>query len=67
MAAIAQSTDFTLTLNEVERAALLNLLEREMRETHVEARRTESPDYQDEVHHQETVLHRLIEKLRRPG
>jgi len=45
---------------------LLTLLERERRETHVEARRTESPDYQDEVHHQESVLQGLIEKLRRP-
>jgi len=65
MAAIEQSTKFTLTLNEVEHAELLILLERELRETHVEARRTESPDYQDEVHHQETVLRGLIEKLRR--
>ena len=65
MAAIEQSTKFTLTLNDVERAELLILLERELRETHVEARRTESPDYQDEVHHQETVLRGLIEKLRR--
>jgi hypothetical protein len=65
MSATEQTTKFTLTLNEVERAELLILLERELRETHVEARRTESPDYQDEVHHQETVLRGLIEKLRR--
>jgi len=64
MAATEQSTKFTLTLDETERAELLILLEREVRETHVEARRTESPDYQDEVHHQETILHRLIDKLR---
>jgi hypothetical protein len=66
MAATTQSTNFTLTLNETERANLLILLEREVRETHAEARRTESPDYQDEVHHQEAVLQGLIEKLRRP-
>jgi hypothetical protein len=64
MAATQQSTQFTLTLDEQERAQLLVLLEREVRETHVEARRTESPDYQDEIHHQESVLHALIEKLR---
>jgi hypothetical protein len=64
MAAIEQLTNYTLILNEVERAGLLNLLERELRDTHAEARRTESPDYQDEVHHQETVLRGLIEKLR---
>jgi hypothetical protein len=65
MAATEQSTKFTLLLNEAERAALLILLEREMRETRVEARRTESPDYQDAIHHEETVLQGLIEKLRR--
>lgn len=66
MAAIEQLAKYTVTLNEVERAALLNLLERELRDTHAEARRTESPDYQEEVHHQEFVLHGLIEKLRHP-
>ena len=64
MAATEQSTKITLTLDETERAELLILLDREVRETHVEARRTESPDYQDEVHHQETILQRLIDKLR---
>jgi hypothetical protein len=58
-------TTFALSLNEMERAELLNLLARELRETHVEARRTESPDYQDGVHEQETVLRGLIDKLRR--
>ena len=53
-----------LTLNEAERAQLLILLERELRETHVEARRAESPDYQDQVHHQEAVLQGMLEKLR---
>jgi hypothetical protein len=65
MAATEQSTKFTLLINEAERASLLILLEREMRETRVEARRTESPDYQDAVHHEETVLRGLTEKLRR--
>jgi hypothetical protein len=66
MAAIEQMAKYTFTLNEVERAELLNVLERELRDTHAEARRTESPDYQEEVHHQESVLHGLIEKLRHP-
>jgi hypothetical protein len=60
-----QVTQFILALDEAEHAELLTLLERELRETHVEARRTESPDYRDEVHHRESVLHALIEKLRR--
>jgi hypothetical protein len=65
MAPTQQSTTFTLSLNEVERAELLTLLEREMQETRVEARRTESPEYQDAVHREETVLQGLIDNLRR--
>ena len=57
--------DFTVTLTEEERTQLLNLLEQTFRDTHVEARRTEAPKYQEEIHHQETVLRGLIEKLRR--
>lgn len=58
-----QSTSFSLALDHDERAELLTLLERELRETHVEARRTEDPDYQDQVHHHEAVLQRLLERL----
>lgn len=65
MPASEQLTKFILALDEFEHAALLNLLERELRETHAEARRTESPGYQDEVHHQEAVLQGLIEKISR--
>jgi hypothetical protein len=65
MAPTQLSTTFTLSLNEVERAELLTLLEREIRETRVEARRTESPEYQDAVHREETVLQGLIDNLRR--
>jgi hypothetical protein len=65
MAPTQQSTTFTLSLNEVEHAELLTLLEREMQETRVEARRTESPEYQDAVHREETVLQGLIDNLRR--
>ena len=45
MPANDQSTKFILALDEAEHAELLNLLERELRETHAEARRTESPDF----------------------
>jgi hypothetical protein len=65
MQANEQSTKFILAMDEMEHAELLKLLERELRDTRVEARRTESPDYQDEVHHQESILEGLIEKLRR--
>jgi hypothetical protein len=60
-----QLTMFMLPLAEAEHAELLALLEREIRDTHVEARRTESPDYQDEVHARESVLQGVLEKLRR--
>jgi hypothetical protein len=64
MTANDQATKFILALDEVEHAELLRVLERELRETHAEARRTESPDFQDEVHHEESILASLIEKLR---
>jgi hypothetical protein len=60
-----QLTMCILPLDEFERAELLTLLEREIRDTHMEARRTESPDYQTEVHHHESVLQGVFEKLRR--
>ena len=59
-----QLTKFILALDEVEHAELLALLEHELCETRVEARRTESPDYQDEVHHHGTVLQGVLQKLR---
>ena len=61
--ASTESLQFILTLDEEERAHLLSLLERARRDTHVEARRTETPDYQEQVHHQEAILRRLIDKL----
>jgi hypothetical protein len=66
MPANKQRPGFTLTLDATERIELLRLLERELRDTHVEARRTESPDFQDEVHHREHALQALVEKLRHP-
>jgi hypothetical protein len=66
MPANDQLTKYILALDEAEHAELLTLLERELRETRVEARRTESPDYQDGVHHHESVLQGVLERLRRP-
>ena len=66
MPANKQRAGCTFTVDAIERIELLRLVEREMRETHMEARRTEAPDFQDEVHHREDVLHGLIEKLRHP-
>lgn len=61
----AQSAEFTVRLTEEERAQLLSYLQQVSRDTHVEARRTEAPDYQAEIHHQEAILRGLIDKLRR--
>jgi hypothetical protein len=61
-----QRSGFIFTLDATERIELLRVLERELRDTHMEARRTESPDFQDEVHHREHTLQGLIEKLRHP-
>jgi hypothetical protein len=66
MSASKQRAGFVFTLDATERIELLRLLEREFRDTHMEARRTESPDFQDDVHHREHVLESLIEKLRHP-
>jgi hypothetical protein len=63
--ATTESSKFTVTLDEVERVQLLSVLEQALRETHSEARRTEAPGYQAQVHHQEAVLRGLITKLRR--
>jgi len=61
-----EATTFTVTFTDEERAGLLNLLDRSLRDTHVEARRTEAPDYREQVHHQEALLRGLIDKLRLP-
>jgi hypothetical protein len=64
MPANTRPPGLALTLSVGERAELLRLLERELRDTHVEARRTESPDFQDEVHDREKTLQALLDKLR---
>jgi hypothetical protein len=66
-AASSASAAFTLTLTDEERAQLLILLEQAFRDTHVEARRTEAPGYQEQIHHEEAVLRGLINKLRGGG
>jgi len=63
--ASTESPGFTLTLSEEERAQLLGFLEQAFHDTHAEARRTEAPHYQEQVHHQEDTLRGLIHKLRR--
>ena len=60
----AQAGTNVLTLTEEEKTALLRILEQELVEVHAESRRTEAPAYQQQVHHQETVIRALTEKVR---
>jgi hypothetical protein len=64
MKPVTQSASFTLILDAEERTELLRFLEQALSDTHVEARRTEDPDYRDQVHHREDLLRGLIGKLR---
>jgi len=58
--------EFTLRLDEEERAQLLSCLEQVLRDALVEEHRTEAPDYREHVQRREAVLQRLLDKLRRP-
>ena len=64
MPVVGNATKGTIGLTENERIQLLVLLERELRDTHVEARRTESPNFQNELHEHEELLRGLIDKFR---
>jgi hypothetical protein len=66
MAASAQATNFTLIIDEDERIELVNALERALRDSQVEARRTESPEFHDKVRREKTALRGLIAKLGHP-
>jgi hypothetical protein len=63
-AANATPREFTLVLTEEERTELLNLVDQALKETHVEARRTDTPAYQEVVRHEESILRGLLQKLR---
>ena len=54
------------TLDAEERTELVTLLERELGETRVEAHRTHTPDFREQVLRQEAVIRRLLDKLQRP-
>jgi hypothetical protein len=62
-----EATTRDLTLDDEERNLILNLLDHALGETRVEAHRTHTPSYRTDVLHNETVIRRLIEKLRPPG
>lgn len=62
---MSMKTEYSLVLNEQERAELLRLLEAALVDTHAEKRRTEAPAYRVQVGTEESLLRGLTEKVRR--
>ncbi len=58
-----QSTLHSLTVTLEEIALLTNLLSRSLGETRVEVHRTHTPDFRDQVQHEEAVIRGLLDKL----
>jgi len=58
------SKQYTLVLDEEQRAELQRVLEDARIETHVELRRTDTPAYRETVHHEEALLQKLTEMVR---
>ncbi len=58
-----QKVNLSLTLDEQEKAELLQLLEVALQDLRVEVHRTHSPDYREELVKREALLHRLIDKF----
>jgi hypothetical protein len=62
---ITDPIQFTLALDDKERAELLLLLEESLVDTHAEKRRTDAPAYRERIQQQEAIIRRLAEKVRR--
>jgi hypothetical protein len=58
--------DVQLSLSDQERAYLVELLERQLKETRVEEHRTRNPSYREHVLRDESVMESLLTKLGRP-
>ena len=54
----------TLALSEDERTQLLSLLAQVLRDTRVEAHRTDAPDYREWIERRESILQDVINRLR---
>jgi hypothetical protein len=59
--------EFTLTLNEDERAELALILEQSLKETRVEVHRTHTPGFRENVLREETILRSLLQRVRGTG
>jgi hypothetical protein len=60
------SRPITVSLDDEERRQLLGFLEPSLRETLVEAHRTESPEFRVFVECKQRALQKLIDKLKEP-
>ncbi len=56
--------EIEVALTGPERELVVALLDKELRNTRVEERHTDSPDFQEEVKREEKMLRGLLEKLR---
>jgi hypothetical protein len=54
---------FTLTLDAEEKTYLEYLLETDLKETHVEVRRTDAPKFHEELLKRERMIRNLLERL----
>jgi hypothetical protein len=55
---------FPLVLSEEERTQLLSLLEQVLRDTRIEAHRTDAPDYREWIERRESIVQGIINRLR---
>jgi hypothetical protein len=60
----APAPTFTLVLTEAECAELLRIVNSFLIETHGENRRTENPQYRDELRREESLLRGLVQKIK---
>ena len=56
-----------LEISAEERDLLARILERDLSETRIEARRTSTRTYHDQLQHEEAMLRTLLERLRGLG
>ena len=56
--------EINLSLTDEERDELVKVLNRYLSDTRVEVRRTRTPEYHEDLQHEEDVLRSLLDKLR---
>jgi len=64
---VQQPNVVAIQMDAEERTYLINLLKEELGDTRVEARRTDTPRYQEGLHRQEEIILRLLTKVQSRG